>query len=166
MARKTNVSATVGEVSAAQSVFVQTLQGQIETAGTAMKTVEAQIKELQDQMATHRQTINSAAGTLSVLGVKTPGVKVSGRRGSPTGKRPSNDHSLVETLVRVVGKSKAEAGVSVEDATAGALSAGYKSGAQNFGLIVNQTLIKSDLFKNVSRGHYALSAAGQKAYAA
>jgi hypothetical protein len=48
------------------------------------------------------------------------------------------------------------AALSVAEATEAVLKWGYQSGAANFRLIVNQTVLKhKDRFKRVGRGRYA-----------
>lgn len=64
--------------------------------------------------------------------------------------RPKNDMNLVEALAKLLkGKQ-----MSVTEATSKVQEAGYKTSAANFRTIVNQTLIKSNRFKKISRGQY------------
>jgi hypothetical protein len=73
------------------------------------------------------------------------------RLGGGGRKRPANDGSLVEHLGAVL-KGKV---MGVEEAAEAVLKRGYRSGARNFRLIVNQAIIKSgDKFKRVGRGRY------------
>jgi hypothetical protein len=66
------------------------------------------------------------------------------------GRRARNKLSLVEVLAQVLkGKT-----LGVPEAADAVMATGYTSNAANFRLIVNQTLIKSDRFKKVSRGQY------------
>ena len=66
------------------------------------------------------------------------------------GSRPRNDMNLVEALSKVLnGKT-----MSVTDVAEAVQRAGYRTSSDNFRTIVNQTLIKSDKFKKVSRGQY------------
>lgn len=65
-------------------------------------------------------------------------------------KRHKNERSLIEVLADVLkGKT-----LSVSEAVSKAKSAGYKTTSPNFRVIVNQALIKSNLFKKVSHGKY------------
>ncbi|MFN0131374.1 MAG: hypothetical protein ACKVW3_02390 [Phycisphaerales bacterium] len=65
-------------------------------------------------------------------------------------KRPKNDQNLVESLAALLkGKT-----MSVTEASEEVQRAGYKTSSDNFRTIVNQTLIKSNLFRKVSRGQY------------
>jgi hypothetical protein len=74
----------------------------------------------------------------------------SSRGRTPTG-RARNAVPLVEALARVL-KGKA---MSVAEAAEAVIKSGYQSGAANFRLIVNQTVLKrKDLFKRVGRGRY------------
>lgn len=78
------------------------------------------------------------------------GVVGGGGRVAGVRKRPKNDRNLVEALSDLLrGKT-----MSVTEATAEVQRAGYKTSAANFRTIVNQTLIKSNRFKKVSRGKY------------
>ena len=65
-------------------------------------------------------------------------------------KRFKNDRSLIEVLASVL-KGKI---LSVSEAVSKAKTAGYKTTSPNFRVIVNQALIKSNLFKKVSHGKY------------
>lgn len=70
-----------------------------------------------------------------------------GRRG---GARPKNSMNLAQALAGVLkGRT-----MSVTDVAQAVQRAGYKTSSANFRTIVNQTLIKSDKFKKVSRGQY------------
>jgi hypothetical protein len=71
-------------------------------------------------------------------------------RGAPGRKRPVNDMNLAESLAKVL-KNRT---MSVTDVTAEVQKAGYKTSAENFRTIVNQTLIRDARFKKVSRGQY------------
>jgi hypothetical protein len=65
-------------------------------------------------------------------------------------KRPHNDLKLVDALAKLLkGRT-----MSVTDAAEAVQKAGYKTTSSTFRTIVNQTLIKSDAFKKVSRGKY------------
>ncbi len=84
---------------------------------------------------------------LSGLGVALSG---GGRgRGGPR-KRPKNEMNLVEALQKLLSGRT----MSVTDASEAVQRAGYKTSAENFRTIVNQTLINSGKFKRVSRGQY------------
>jgi hypothetical protein len=81
-----------------------------------------------------------------------------GRRGRPpasgrkraTRKRPRNDASLAEAMATLLqGKT-----MGVTEIASAVQKAGYKTNSENFRTIVNQTLIKDDRFKKVSRGQY------------
>ncbi len=83
-------------------------------------------------------------------------VVVSGRHrniggGGLTGrKRPKNSSNLVDALAALLkGKT-----MGVSEAAAKVQTAGYKTNAANFRVIVNQTLLKSDRFKKIERGQY------------
>lgn len=73
-----------------------------------------------------------------------PGRKSTGR------KRPHNSASLAESMAKMLkGKT-----MGVTEIAVNVQKAGYKTNSENFRTIVNQTLIKDDRFKKVSRGQY------------
>lgn len=99
------------------------------------RKVEAQLKKIDAQIA----AIDGAAG-----GNLTAGGRV------------RNEKSLVETMTEVLTKAGAN-GLSVGDIMEGVKAAGYKSNADNFRGIINQTLLKEKKhFKKVERGVYAV----------
>lgn len=70
-----------------------------------------------------------------------------GRRGGR--RRPRNEGNLVEALSGVLkGKT-----MSVTEAAAAVVEAGYRTSSKNFRTIVNQALIKGP-FKKIDRGQY------------
>lgn len=71
-------------------------------------------------------------------------------RGAPGVKRPKNDMSLAEAMAKLLRNKT----LSVTEITSEVQKAGYKTHAENFRTIVNQTLIKDARFKKVSRGQY------------
>lgn len=79
-----------------------------------------------------------------------PARKTAGGRGKVGRTRPRNEMSLAEALCRLL-KNKT---MGVTEITSAVQKAGYKTNAENFRTIVNQTLIKDARFKKVSRGQY------------
>ncbi|MBM4107471.1 MAG: hypothetical protein FJ255_01440 [Phycisphaerae bacterium] len=74
------------------------------------------------------------------------GVSASGGR-----KRPKNDLTLVDALHKLLKGQR----MTVTQATAEVQKAGYRTSAENFRTIVNQTLIRfKNRFKKLSRGVY------------
>jgi len=68
-------------------------------------------------------------------------------------KKAARPGSLRDVLAKVMtGKDS----VTVAEALAAVLGAGYKTQAKDFRFIVNKTLARDDLFKKVGRGRYAL----------
>lgn len=65
-------------------------------------------------------------------------------------KRPKNDMNLAEALAKVLKGTT----MGVTEVTSAVQKAGYKTSAENFRTIVNQTLIRDARFKKVSRGQY------------
>jgi chromosome segregation ATPase len=70
-------------------------------------------------------------------------------------KRAPRTGSLKAVLVQVMGRQKS---MTVGEAMAAALAAGYKTTSKNFRLLVNQTLLKDPQFRKVGRGAYAVKA--------
>ncbi len=79
-----------------------------------------------------------------------------GRRG---GRRPRNEHSLLETLESVL--QKAGGALRVPEIVAAVGATGYRSSSANFRGIVNQTLIKDKRFTAPKRGTYMLKNAAK-----
>ena len=77
----------------------------------------------------------------------------SGAKGNiGTSRRHRNAESLADSLAGVLkGKE-----LSVTEATRAVQTAGYRTSAANFRVIVNATLLKDARFKNVARGIYTL----------
>lgn len=124
-----------------------------------------------DELAARMEVLHEQIQLLEAL---TGGAKTMGRgpghpakkRGRPLGsknkakshaakpasgrKRPKNTMNLAEALAKLLkGKT-----MGVTEAAAAVQKAGYKTNAENFRTIVNQTLIRDDRFKKVSRGQY------------
>lgn len=119
------------------------------------KEVERRQKRL-DSLLAKRAEIDKEIDELKALGASVAQPAGKKRRRKSAGKsrkRPSNKQSLADALAGVL-KGKKSMGVS--DAADAVLAAGYKTNSKNFRSIVNQTLIKDDRFKQVSRGQYSL----------
>ncbi len=99
------------------------------------------LERRRDKLAEELEQIERELGELGGLG----GVSIGGVR-----KRPRNDANLADSLVKVL-KTKTMTVTEVADAVR---QAGYRTSAENFRTIVNQTLIKDKRFKRVSRGRY------------
>jgi hypothetical protein len=80
--------------------------------------------------------------------------------GGGGGTRARNEHSLLDTIERVL--RSAGKPLKVGDIMDGVLATGYRSGSANFRGIINQTLIKDKRFGQVERGTYELKG-GRKA---
>lgn len=66
-------------------------------------------------------------------------------------KRPRNAANLAESLAKIMSRSEPR---KVSDLITAVQKAGYRTSADNFATIVNQTLSKDPRFKRVSRGMY------------
>lgn len=123
-------------------------------SGLSSAALEAELarraKKVGGLIRKHRRALATVARLEAQI--REHGGSVSGGGGRVGGvrKRPKNDKNLVEALSDLLrGKT-----MSVTEATAEVQRAGYKTSAANFRTIVNQTLIKSNRFKKVSRGKY------------
>ncbi|MEZ6242442.1 MAG: hypothetical protein R3B57_05305 [Phycisphaerales bacterium] len=99
------------------------------------------LEKRRDKIAAELEKIEAELAALGGLG----GVSIGGVR-----KRPKNDANLADSLAEVL-KNKTLSVTEVADAVR---QAGYRTSAENFRTIVNQTLIKDKRFKRVSRGQY------------
>jgi hypothetical protein len=83
--------------------------------------------------------------------IREAGVALAGAGGRV---RPRNESSLADAIRNVIkGKT-----MGVSEIAEAVLATGYQSGAANFRVIVNQTLLKNkSTFKKVGRGKYTAS---------
>ncbi|QOJ00188.1 MAG: hypothetical protein HRU70_06685 [Phycisphaeraceae bacterium] len=110
------------------------------------------LPSLYKQLERAQANVQRLVSAIEALGGSAGAGGVSGRhrRGLGPRKRPKNDSNLIEALAKLLkGKT-----MSVTEASQKVQQAGYKTTAANFRTIVNQTLIKSDKFKKISRGQY------------
>ena len=116
-----------------RTVGVQELQREL---SKRVARLESRRERLLDELA----EIDRELGTLG---------SESGSR-KRSGRRARNSQTLEEALASLLsGKT-----MGVSEAAEAVQAAGYVSNAENFRTIVNQTLIRSKLFKKVSRGQY------------
>lgn len=126
---------------------------------SVVSTVElrAELQRRQGQVdrlaSRHRELsdeLSQIEAELSALGISSGG-RGRGRRVLAGGrKRPRNDSNLEQALAKVLkGKT-----MGVTEVAEAVQVAGYRTTSPNFRTIVNQTLIRSDLIKKVSRGQY------------
>lgn len=102
------------------------------------------LAEIDEALGSERPASPRVSKQVSEKARKAPGRRASGR------KRPKNDMTLEEAMASVLdGKT-----MGVSDLAEAVLASGYKTGAANFRTMVNQTLIRSDRFRKVSRGKY------------
>lgn len=128
-------------------------------SGYSVSVLETEIMRRQrklDKLQRKYQRLMSAAGKierqiLAQGGDPGGGSVRRGRVGAIPGRRRArNDMNLVEALAKVLtGKT-----MGVTEVAEAVQRAGYKTTSDNFRTIVNQALIKSNLFKKVSRGQY------------
>ena len=126
-------------------------------SGYSVSVLETEIMRRQRKISTLQRKYNrlmTAAGKVERQ-IMSHGGSVNGSarvhgRGLTGRRRPKNDMNLVEALARVLkGRS-----MGVTEVSHAVQEAGYRTTSPNFRTIVNQTLIKSNLFKRLSRGKY------------
>lgn len=105
--------------------------------------------------------VESQLGSISVDG--TEKAKRGPKVGSHRKVKKDGQASLKTHLMIAL---KGSDGQKIADLVSAVQDAGYKSGSQNFRLLVNQTLLNEGEFKKVGRGEYMLSKSGQKAVGA
>ena len=116
--------------------------------GMSTRELQAELQRRQQgitRLQARREKILSQVAEIDREIASLGGVVVGG-----IGLRPRNEKPLSDVLAEVLKGRK----LSVTDAAHAAIEAGYRTSAENFRTIVNQTLIKDDRFKNISRGIY------------
>ena len=113
------------------------LERELSRRQTAARRLERKRERLVEQLEEVERELSELGG----LG----GISIGGVR-----KRPRNEMNLADSLAKVL-KTKT---MSVTEVTDAVQKAGYRTSAANFRTIVNQTLIKDNRFKKVSRGQY------------
>jgi len=129
-------------------------------AGFSVKALTAELerrrKELPKLIA-QRDELNRLIALLETTGKAPAATKTQPAKAAAKARKkhklPRNKMSLSEALQKVMaGKTS----MSVGDAMNAVQAIGYKSTSSEFRSLVNQTLIKDNRFKKVSRGMYAL----------
>jgi hypothetical protein len=114
-------------------------------------------QKLLPSMIAQRDALNCEIAELQGLAMPSVG-KQAKREATPkraVRRRAKNKISLADALAQFL---KGKAKVTVGEAMAGVLSAGYKTESKDFRQVVNGTLLKDKQFKNVGRGEFALRA--------
>ncbi|MBX3318073.1 MAG: hypothetical protein KF902_14550 [Phycisphaeraceae bacterium] len=127
---------------------VDDLQAEIVRRGRALSKLKKQhAKAMQKVEAIEREIIANGGGIGGSRRLRFGGPGVNLGR-----KRPKNDMNLAEALQKTLkGKT-----MGVTEVTAAVQKNGYKTSAENFRTIVNQTLIKHPkIFKKIARGQYS-----------
>lgn len=142
--RKTAARATVKKKTRARrstlgGVSTDALARELSRRQQAVRRLERR----RDKLAAELEEIERELGELGGLG----GVSIGGVR-----KRPRNEANLADSLAGVL-RNKTMSVTEVADAVR---QAGYRTSAENFRTIVNQTLIKDRRFKRVGRGQYTV----------
>ena len=127
-------------------------------AGVSTASLRAELERRQSGVAAmqrrHQMLMQEAdqiAAEIAAMGGAARNGAARGRgRPAPGRKRPKNEASLVDALVKLLqGKQ-----LSVTDAARDVQKAGYRTSSASFRTIVNQALIKSPKFRKVARGTY------------
>ena len=138
MAKKTNQEAGPEY----DSMTISDIEGMLRDRKKQLSKLQRRREKLQAELASLDDQIAEMHGSGSAL---------------PPGKRPRNDRNLADTIEEVIRKDgKGSKGMKVPQIVEAVERTGYASSSKNFRGIVNQTLIKDDRFKSVSRGVYGL----------
>ena len=126
---------------------------------------EKQVSKLRAQRQKVMKRLAALDRDIAVLGGravtgKPKAAKKAKRRIAARKRRSRSLPSLADVLAKVLAGKGA---VKVADARKLAIAAGYRSTSSQFGNIVSQALITDKRFRKVSRGVYALKAAGKAA---
>ncbi len=123
-------------------------------------TTKLSLRDLRAELALRERGISKLRNKHAKLAAKAAALEAQIRElggsvsGGLTGRgsRPRNTKNLVESMAQLLkGKT-----LSVTDIAQAVQDAGYRTTSPNFRTIVNQALINSPLFKNISRGKYTL----------
>ena len=131
------------------SVITQSLRAELNRRQSGVATLQRRHDVLMRQAAEIADEIAAmGGGVVGATGRRGPGRPP----GRPAGRRtrPHNELSLVEALQKALSSRT----LSVTEAAQQVQTAGYRTSSANFRTIVNQTLIKSNKFRKVSRGKY------------
>lgn len=132
------------------NISTQDLEGELRRRRAGVGALERRRDRLLRRLADIERRITHVVG--EVGGRAVAAIRGRRGRGRPRGqrRRPKNAKSLIQALADLLkGRT-----MSVTEASVAVRKAGYKTTSPNFRTIVNQTLIKSDQFKKVSRGKY------------
>lgn len=128
--------------------------GSVSTAELAreIKRRERQLDKLESKRSALLAQVDELDGEISTLGSLLGRSVTSGRNGSSgPRRRPRNEQTLTQALSGVLSGVT----MSVTEAAEEVQRAGYKTSADNFRTIVNQTLLREKKsFKKVARGQY------------
>lgn len=120
------------------------MEAEYEARLADLRSLGAQIEALGGTVAAPKARRGKAGRVAPTSGRKKAGARKGAR------KRPRNAMSLEQALAATLqGKA-----MGVTEVAEAVLKNGYKTSADNFRTIVNQTLIKSPLFKKLERGVY------------
>ena len=147
-ARRTAKKAASGRGASLRGVTTTDLRTELKRRASELGKLEAKRDVLLaqvEQLDSEISFINAALG-----GTAKSSARRAGGRASTGRKRPRNDKSLEVALADVLkGKT-----MGVTEVAEAVQKAGYKTTSPNFRTIVNQTLIRSELIKKLSRGAY------------
>lgn len=132
----------------------------VRLAKLSVEDLKKEIRRRQRKLPTlvaARDTLNRLIEELEGLGGVKPAAivhrKAGRRKAARKALRPARPGSLSSTLVEALG---AKGKLTVGDAAAAVLAAGYKSKSKDFQNIVSMMLSKDKRFRRVRRGVYAL----------
>ncbi len=108
------------------------------------------LAEERERLLARIEEIDAELSALGDAPIAARTMRVSKKRGGKRGPRPKNSMTLEEAIVKTLnGKT-----MGVTEIAQAVLKSGYKTNAENFRTMVNQTLLRSDRIKKVARGKY------------
>jgi len=138
------------------SVGIEILQAELNRRQGALPRLLKKQKKLAKALEAIEEKIATLGGSAPAKRGRKPGRKPgrkSGRKVAGKKTRPKNKLSLGDALAVALKGGKS---MAIADAAEKVLKGGYKTNADNFKLIVNQTLLKDKRFRKAGRGKYAL----------
>jgi len=124
-------------------------QRQLDKLRERRESLASQIAEVDSEISDLEQIVGRGGGGRGGR-VGSSGASATRTAGGGRRKRPKNTMTLEDALAKVLNGKE----MGVTEAANAVQKAGYRTSAANFRTIVNQTLLRSDRFKKVSRGLY------------
>jgi len=128
-------------------------------ARAPLKDLQREIERRREQLPkliAQRDELDRRIAELEGLAAPKRRAKQTAKRKRRVSRKPAKGTlTLNDALAQVLQGKEA---VSITDALKGVLALGYETRAKDFRFVVNRTLARSDRFKRVAKGVYALKA--------